>query len=339
MGYTHGFYPDGLPHVSGSLLLRLHPLLSKYAGKRSHQPLRQQRSAGYLFPGKDGYIYLGATELQQGLASFDVVAPRIGLLPPRLVALKIEAYSIERHAGALIHEGVVNIHMMKQLIQSQRVISIQQRFDGTRVLVPLGTELGEPLSLNDVLPINAGPGDRVKHIIELIMGRAVEPELPHWSIYFPVVHHSVAHHRGRDTLYRKLAIVFFREFCQGIIKHLYHQFGNRLANIVQDALRLFHAADRYAGIYQEMGGEVVSPALLELFTKVFRPVLAAALPAIHVHVFQYFPGQHRVCLSESGTKPIIELSPYGFFAKLIALQPPSRATGGVGMSQIGRAHV
>ncbi len=60
------------------------------------------------------------------------------------------------------------------------------------------------------------------------------------------------------------------------------QFGNRRAEVTQDALRFARAVDRIPRQQRQIFGEIVAAAALKLTAETRGPVLAAALPAIDV---------------------------------------------------------
>ncbi len=134
--------------------------------------------------------------LKHRLASFDIINPRFTLTPPCLITLKIEADAIEGNAGIFIDIRIMHIDMMEYLIQSKRIISVQQGFNHSRILVPHSTELREPFALNNIFPVDMRTGDGIQHVVKLIVCGTVQPELTHGPVDLPVVHHPVAHHGG-----------------------------------------------------------------------------------------------------------------------------------------------
>ena len=55
------------------------------------------------------------------------------------------------------------------------------------MLVPCAPHLGKSFSLDNVLAIDMRSTDGIEHVIRFIVGRAIEPKLPHRVIDFLIV--------------------------------------------------------------------------------------------------------------------------------------------------------
>ena len=50
-----------------------------------------------------------------------------------------------------------------------------------------------------------GPTDGIEHIVDLVMGRTVQPELAHRQVGITEMCHTITHHCRTNILSRKLA--------------------------------------------------------------------------------------------------------------------------------------
>ncbi|OPZ95940.1 MAG: hypothetical protein BWY72_01889 [Bacteroidetes bacterium ADurb.Bin416] len=121
-------------------------------------------------------------QLQQCLATSDVVYPSLGPTPPGLVTLEKEADTVEGHARFTVQKRIVDGHVEKQLIEPQRELPVQQRLMRIGCFLPSSTQLSKALGHHQVLAINMGSRNGVQHIVGLIVRGTFVPKFPHGQI-------------------------------------------------------------------------------------------------------------------------------------------------------------
>src|SRR6478752_1178887 len=94
----------------------------------SLQSFRKDSSARYLFSCKHRQVCHGDALLQQSLTTLCVSHPCTAKLPPGLVPLKVQAYTVQCHTGTAIHPGIVGKNMIHQAVNTCCVILVSQCF-------------------------------------------------------------------------------------------------------------------------------------------------------------------------------------------------------------------
>ncbi|MNI55291.1 hypothetical protein D3C73_1102320 [compost metagenome] len=68
--------------------------------------------------------------------------------------MKIGTNTIHGHAGLAVHPGIMDIHMVDQVVDPQGIITILKTFQEPWMFVPLGPNLGKGFGHGDLLAIN-----------------------------------------------------------------------------------------------------------------------------------------------------------------------------------------
>ena len=109
--------------------------------------------------------------------------------------------------------------------------------------------------------------DGIEHVIRLIVGGTVEPEFAHRHIHMLIMQHAVAGHGGGHGFRADAASEAGGFLFQGTIEFVIDQFGDRLADIMQDLFGTLNVADRHTHHREQPGHEIVSPAFSEFIGK------------------------------------------------------------------------
>lgn len=109
--------------------------------------------------------------LELCLTAPDVVDEGFRLPIPRVAALEEEAYSVEGHPRTTAGTGLVGIDMEEQPVHAETEIAVEEGFNHGGSLVPGAPDLSETFGLDDVLAVDMGTADGIKHVARLIVRR------------------------------------------------------------------------------------------------------------------------------------------------------------------------
>ena len=278
------------------------------------------------------------TVLQQSLATGDVIYKRFSFLPPGLVALEEESDAVQCHTRPVVHPGIMGIDMKKELINTQCIVTVQQRFQHGRVFIPYATNFSKAFGLDNILSINMRTADGIQHIIGFIMRRTVQPKFPHRQIHFLIMHQSVTDHSRSYALGRKTTIILTGTISQYGVEHISHQFSDGGTDIPQYLLTASGAFHRNTCQQRKIRHQIISTAFLKFRREVITPVLTATLPTVYVHIFQYTACHGFIRLFEHFRKPVRELFLNSLGAELVAFQSFTSSGSSIHMSGCRMSH-
>ena len=174
--------------------------------------------------------------------------------------------------------------MIEHPVYTERVIAVKKSFQCGRRFVPCATHLGKPFGLNYILAVNVSTVYRIKHIIRLVVGRAVEPEFPHRKIHLIIMKHTVAHHGRRNTFSREFAVIFTSLVGEHCVEHIHYKLSHSGADIPKHFLGHLGTLHGHTCIKRQIRHEIISATFHEFGSKIVTPVLASAFPAVDMHV-------------------------------------------------------
>ena len=215
--------------------------------------------------------------------------------------------------------------MEEEAVHAPGEVAVEQRLDHRRRLVPHTAQFSESLGLHDVLTVDMGTADGIHHVVGLIVGRRIQPELAHRHIDVFVMFHTVRNHGGCHAFTGELDTVLPRLLSDSHEEHLVDEVVDGSTNIAQ---RLVSSLHRNAGIDGQQRQQVIAATLAELLQEVAAPVLRATLPRIDVHILDDFVVGALHKLSE----PRINLFLHSLLRELVALQALAATCRRIGMS-------
>ena len=245
MAHTNRAFNHGQTMIRKTFTFRSDAFCSKQTWQHRYQFVWRQGSRRHFLACIYSNIHHRFAFLQQRLTTRNIINKRLRFREPRLVALEEKSDTIERHTWLSVEPGVVGIHMEEEAIHAQSEVTIQQCLDARRRLVPHATHLRKALCLHDILPIDVCTTDGIQHIVGFVMGRRVEPEFTHRHVHISIMCHSVADHRGGNTLAGELHSILLGLLGHSGEKHFINQFVDGLANVTQ---HLFTSHHRHSGI-------------------------------------------------------------------------------------------
>ena len=169
--------------------------------------------------------------------------------------------------------GVVGVHVQHDAIDAQAEVAVEQGLEHGRGLVPCAAHLGESLCQDHTLAIDMGTTDGIEHVVGLVVGGRVEPELSHGVVGMAVVKQSVAHHRGGHALGGEGHAIALGRLLHLVEEHLVDKVGDGLPDVAEHLFGSGAAGDGHPGIDGQPGQQVVATPTGKLVGKLLVPVL------------------------------------------------------------------
>ena len=120
--------------------------------------------------------------------------------------------------------------------------------------------------------------DGIKHIVDLVVGRTIEPEFAHRQVGVTEMCHTIAHHSGTYILGRKLATHLLGILSQFVKENVFYQFVDSQPNITEDAFGSLFIYNRETDHQGKIVNNAISTPSLELIGEIGTPVLATTFP-------------------------------------------------------------